>query len=41
MEGFATGVLNTHDLFYYLAFTVTFMFLTLRSLEVIRWKGKA
>ncbi len=41
MEGFATGVLNTHDLFYYLAFAATFMFLTLRSLEVIRWKGKA
>lgn len=41
MEDFATGVLNTHDLVYYLAFAVLFMFLTLRSLEVTRWKGKA
>lgn len=41
MEDFATGVLNTHDLYYYAAFIFMFMFLTLRSLEIIRWKGKA
>ena len=41
MEDFATGVLNTHDLYYYAAFVFMFMFLTLRSLEFIRWKGKA
>ena len=41
MEDFAAGVLNSHDLFYFLAFAVLFMFLTLRSLEVTRWKGKA
>jgi ABC-2 type transport system permease protein len=41
MEDFAAGMLNSHDIFYFLAFSVFFMFLTLRSLEVIRWKGKA
>jgi len=41
MEDFATGVFDTHDLVYYLGFTALFMFLTLRSLEVARWKGKA
>ncbi len=41
MENFASGVLDTHDLFYYLAFGALFMFLTLRSLEVARWRGKA
>lgn len=41
MEDFASGVLNTHDIVYYLAFTILFAFLTLRSLEVTRWKGKA
>ncbi len=41
MEDFATGVLNSHDVFYYLAFAGMFLFLTLRSMEVMRWKGKA
>jgi ABC-2 type transport system permease protein len=41
MEDFAAGVLNSHDVFYFLAFAVFFMFLTLRSLEITRWKGKA
>lgn len=41
MEGFAGGVLKTHDLVYYLSFTGFFMFLTLRSLEVTKWKGRA
>ncbi|GAB4346188.1 MAG: gliding motility-associated ABC transporter permease subunit GldF [Candidatus Abyssubacteria bacterium] len=41
IEDFGRGVLDTHDLVYYLNFTVLFMFLTLRSLEVIKWKGKA
>lgn len=41
LEDFAGGVLDTHDLVYYLSFAILFMFLTLRSLEVTRWKGKA
>ncbi len=41
MENFARGVLNTHDLVYYVNFVVLFMFLTLRSLEITKWKGKA
>ncbi|MBI5115936.1 ABC transporter permease [Candidatus Poribacteria bacterium] len=41
MENFARGVLNTRDLVYYLNFVILFMFLTLRSLEVTKWKGKA
>ena len=41
IEDFAGGVLDTHDLMYYLNFAVLFMFLTLQSLEVTKWKGKA
>jgi ABC-2 type transport system permease protein len=41
MEDFARGVLNTHDLTYYLVFIGFFIFLTLRSLETAKWKGKA
>ena len=41
MEDFAAGVLDSHELYYFLGFAVFFMFLTLRSLEVTRWKGKA
>ncbi len=41
MEDFSRGVLNTHDLVYYLIFAALFMFLTLRSLEVTKWKGRA
>ncbi|UCD58545.1 MAG: ABC transporter permease, partial [Candidatus Hydrogenedentota bacterium] len=41
MEDFARGVLDTHDLFYYMVFAALFMFLTLQSLEITRWKGKA
>jgi len=41
MESFASGVFDTHDLVYYLIFSALFIFLTLRSLEVARWKGKA
>jgi len=41
MEDFGSGVLDSHDLLYYLMFAAFFMFLTLRSLEVAKWKGKA
>ncbi len=41
MEDFARGVLDTHDLVYYVCFAALFMFLTLRSLEIAKWKGKA
>jgi ABC-2 type transport system permease protein len=41
IEDFAQGVLNTHDLAYYLLFIGFFIFLTLRSLEIAKWKGKA
>ena len=41
LEDFGSGVLDSHDLLYYLMFTAFFMFLTLRSLEVAKWKGKA
>ena len=41
IEDFAGGVLDTHDLIYYVNFSVLFMFLTLRSLEITKWKGKA
>jgi len=40
IEDFAGGVLDTHDLIYYVNFTVLFLFLTLRSLEIAKWKGK-
>lgn len=41
MEDFARGVLDTHDLIYYLTFAALFIFFTLRSLEITKWKGKA
>ncbi|RJP67572.1 MAG: ABC transporter permease [Candidatus Abyssobacteria bacterium SURF_17] len=41
LEDFARGVLDTHDLVYYVSFTALAMFFTLRSLEVTKWKGKA
>ncbi|MFQ5881858.1 MAG: ABC transporter permease subunit [Candidatus Methylomirabilales bacterium] len=36
---FAQGVLETKDLAYYLGLTGLFLFATLKSLEVRRWKG--
>jgi ABC-2 type transport system permease protein len=39
LHGFLKGVLDTRDIFFYLAFTYFFMFLTLRSLESKRWRG--
>ncbi|RJP22468.1 MAG: ABC transporter permease [Candidatus Abyssobacteria bacterium SURF_5] len=41
IETFARGILNTHDLTYYLVFIGFFIFLTLRSLEISKWKGRA
>jgi ABC-2 type transport system permease protein len=41
LEDFARGVLDTHDLVYYVSFTALAMFFTLRSLEAAKWKGKA
>lgn len=41
IEDFAKGVFNTRDLAYYLLFIGFFIFLTLRSLEITKWKGKA
>jgi ABC-2 type transport system permease protein len=41
LETLASGVLNTHDIVYYAVFSAFFIFLTLRSLEVTRWKGRA
>jgi ABC-2 type transport system permease protein len=41
LEDFARGILDTHDLTYYLVFIGFFLFLTLRSLEITKWKGKA
>lgn len=41
LQDFARGVLNTHDLTYYVLFIGFFMFLTTRSLELIKWKGRA
>jgi len=40
IEDFAVGVLDTHDLIYYVNFAALFMFLTLRSMEITKWKGK-
>ena len=39
LESLAKGVLDSEDLFYYLNFTLLFLFLTLRSLESKRWRG--
>lgn len=37
-EDFARGVVDTHDLMYYLFFTAFLLFLTVRSLESRRWR---
>ena len=37
-EDFARGVVDTHDLVYFLIFTIFLLFLTVRSLESRRWR---
>lgn len=37
-QGFARGVIDTHDLIFYVIFTVFMLFLTVRSLESRRWR---
>lgn len=38
LDSFNRGVLDTADLFYFVAFTFVFLFLTYRSLESRRWR---
>ena len=38
LESFARGVIDTHDMVYYLIFTTFMLFLTIRSLESRRWR---
>ncbi len=38
LESFARGVVDTHDMVYYLIFTTFMLFLTVRSLESRRWR---
>ena len=38
LESFARGVIDTHDIAYYLIFTVFMLFITVRSLESRRWR---
>jgi ABC-2 type transport system permease protein len=38
-QSFAKGVIDTRDIFYYLLFTMLFMYLTMKSLESKRWRG--
>jgi len=38
LESFARGVIDTHDLVYYVIFTTFMLFLTVRSLESRRWR---
>ena len=38
LQSFARGVIDTHDIAYYLIFTVFMLFLTVRSLESRRWR---
>jgi ABC-2 type transport system permease protein len=38
-EGFARGLLDTHDVVYYLLFVGFFLFLSIRVLEANRWKA--
>ncbi|RMF83725.1 MAG: ABC transporter permease [Nitrospinota bacterium] len=38
-DNFAKGVIDTTDVAYYLVFTLFWIFLTLRSLESVRWRG--
>ena len=37
-QDFARGVVDTHDLVFYVIFTVFMLFLTVRSLESRRWR---
>ncbi|MDA0987712.1 MAG: ABC transporter permease subunit [Chloroflexi bacterium] len=38
LESFVRGVIDTHDLIYYVIFTTFMLFLTVRSLESRRWR---
>lgn len=38
-DNFAQGIIDSHDLIYYLLFTFFFLFLTSRSLESHRWRS--
>jgi ABC-2 type transport system permease protein len=38
-ESFAKGVIDTHDIIYYLNFSIFFLFLCSRVLESNRWRG--
>ena len=38
LEGFARGVVDTHDLAFYIIFTTFMLFLTVKSLESRRWR---
>ena len=38
LESFARGVVDTHDLVFYVIFTAFMLFLTVRSLESRRWR---
>jgi ABC-2 type transport system permease protein len=38
LESFARGVIDTHDMVFYLIFTTFMLFLTVRSLESRRWR---
>lgn len=37
-DNFTRGILNTEDVVYYVTFTLIFLFLTVQSLEIRRWK---
>ncbi|MFQ5839664.1 MAG: ABC transporter permease [Candidatus Methylomirabilales bacterium] len=39
LDSFNRGILDSRDLVFYLNFTLVFLFLTLKSLEIRRWKG--
>ncbi|MGH7387637.1 MAG: ABC transporter permease, partial [Candidatus Methylomirabilales bacterium] len=39
LTSFARGVLEMKDIVYYLGMTSFFLFATLKSLEIRRWKG--
>ena len=40
MENFTRGIINTHDIVYYLLFTALFLFLALMALESRTWRSK-
>ncbi|MBN1573073.1 MAG: ABC transporter permease subunit [Deltaproteobacteria bacterium] len=40
MENFTRGIINTHDIVYYLLFTGFFLFLALMALESRTWRSK-